>query len=364
MNNQLGQQLKLQLFGESHGPYIGVTICGLAAGLRIDKEFITNQLKNRRPQFSFNTSRIEEDNFQIISGIHQDLTTGAPLTILIVNENKQSDDYSRVAGIMRPGHADYPAYIKYGGFNDINGGGVFSGRLTAALTAAGAIAYKILTLKGFLIGTHIHQVGNIVDTYDEINLTSLIKENLYQPFVVYNPAIRKQMEELINDITAKEDSLGAILETNVLNLPVGIGEPFFSGLKGAIAQAIFALPGIKGLEFGCGFSLVNLLGSQFNDGLYYNSSRQVQTKTNYNGGINGGLSNGQSLSFKTAVRPPSSINKVQNTIDVKSLSNITHQITGRHDSFIANRVATVINNVLAFVLLDLCTIQFGRDWMK
>jgi len=361
MSNQIGSTLKLQIFGESHGPYIGGILDGLAPGFTVDEMFITQQLKTRQPQFTFNTTRIEDDKWQFVSGVHQGRTTGAPLAVLIENSAFDSSEYNQ-NDLPRPSHADYAAKIKYQGFNDQRGGGVFSGRTTVALVALGALCRKILAKKGVLIGSHIFQVDKLYDKYDERNLSELITTNLTEPLVVYDPEIKTQIIEFLNETKAAEDSCAAIVESHVLNLPIGIGEPYFAGLESSLATALFSIPSIKGLEFGSGFSLVDLPGSLANDEFYLDGE-QIKTTTNHSGGVNGGLSNGMPLSFKTIIKAPSSIGKTQKTVNLKTDKEENITIVGRHDSFIANRVMVVLDNMIAYVILDLCLSQFGKEWM-
>ncbi len=364
MSNQIGKYLKLQLFGESHAFGLGVVIEGLPAGLAVDQQQIIKQLRARQSSFDFNTPRKENDDFAFISGVYQDKTNGNPVALIIYNKQQHSGDYDYYKRIMRSGHADYVAQVKYEGYNDHRGGGIFSGRLTAAIVAGGAIALSILQKKNILIGSHIQQLQMLQDKYDPADLASLLKQEHQDNFVVYDQDIRQQMLERIQFYSQDDDSLGAIVETNILNLPVGLGEPFFWGLEAALAQAIFSIPGIKALEFGDGFALVHKTGSQVNDSFYYDQQSQVKTRTNHLGGINGGISNGMPLNFKTMVRPPASIAKLQHTIDLDSQKNITHIVKGRHDSFIANRTMVVIDNLSAFIILDLALSQFGKEWLK
>ena len=363
MSNQIGNTLQIQLFGASHAFGVGASLVGLPPGLLIDEEVIRKQLKRRQTSYTFNTPRHETDDFTIISGEFGGKTTGEPLTILVYNKQQHSDDYDLYSRIMRSGHADYVSHVKYHGYNDYRGGGIFSGRMTVALVALGAIARDILFKKNILIGSHLQQIQSLSDNYCPTDLEALIKDEQEDNFIVYDKDVKQLMLQRVQDYQQQEDSLGAIVETNILNLPVGLGEPFFWSLESAIAQAIFSIPGNKALEFGSGFSLVAKAGSEVNDSLYYTSDKKIKTRTNHLGGINGGISNGMPLSFKTMVRPPASIGKLQKTIDLEVQENISHFVKGRHDSFIANRTLVVIDNLIAFIILDLATANFGKEWI-
>ena len=360
MKNTFGQSVAVTLFGESHGEYIGAVLDGLAPGLAVDEAFIRHQLSLRRPQGRISTARVEADEFQIVSGVFEGKTTGTPLCILISNTNTRSSDYAR--NIPRPGHADYAAECKYHGYQDARGGGHFSGRLTAALVAVGAIAISALRQNGILIGTHISRISDICDRnfnsyeYDIETLADLT-------FPVLDPAKADVMRACIEDAASEGDSVGGILETAVIGLPAGIGEPWFDTVEGMLSHALFSIPAIKGVEFGTGFGMADLRGSQANDALRMEGGRVV-TETNHNGGINGGITNGMPVIFRCAVKPTPSIFQEQESVDMQTNQNVTLKLSGRHDPAIIHRARVVVDSVAALVLCDLLALRFGTDFPK
>lgn len=360
MKNTFGQSVAVTLFGESHGEYIGAVLDGLAPGLAVDEAFIRHQLSMRRPQGKISTSRVEADEFQIVSGVFEGKTTGTPLCILIPNTNTRSSDYTR--NIPRPGHADYAAECKYHGYQDARGGGHFSGRLTAVLVAAGAIAISALRQNGILIGTHISRISDICDRnfnsyeYDIETLADLT-------FPVLDPAKAEVMRACIEDAASEGDSVGGVLETAVIGLPAGIGEPWFDTVEGMLSHALFSIPAIKGVEFGTGFGMADLRGSQANDAFRMEGGRVV-TETNHNGGINGGITNGMPVIFRCAVKPTPSIFQEQESVDMQTNQNVTLKLSGRHDPAIIHRARVVVDSVVALVLCDLLALRFGTDFPK
>ena len=357
MKNTFGQSVAVTLFGESHGEYIGAVLDGLAPGLVVDEDFIRHQLSLRRPQGKISTARVEADEFQIISGVFEGKTTGTPLCILIPNTNTRPSDYN--SNIPRPGHADYAADCKYHGYQDPRGGGHFSGRITAALVAAGAIAISVLRQNGILIGTHISRISDICDrTFDSYE--SDIETLADLTFPVLDPAKADLMCACIEDAASEGDSVGGILETAVIGLPAGIGEPWFDSVEGLLSHALFSIPAVKGVEFGTGFGMANLYGSQANDALRMEGDRVV-TATNHNGGINGGITNGMPVIFRCAVKPTPSIFKEQHSIDLQNRENTTLTLMGRHDPAIIHRARVVVDSVAALVLCDLLAMRFGTD---
>lgn len=359
MQNSFGKKIKLNLDGSSHDAKITVTLSGLPAKVFFDETFINNQLTARRPAYPFNSARIEKDTLKIISGIENQYTTGDPIVIVIPNTNHRSKDYHQT--LIRPSHADYSSYVKYGVI--LPGGGIFSGRMSVALVVMGALCQSILVTKNIIIGSHIHRCAGYQDSYQNEELPTLISNNRHQSFVVYNPLVKTNILQKLNELNLSQDSLGAIIETNILNLPAGLGEPFFNSLESIISHGIFSIGGVKGLEFGLGFSFVDQYGSQVNDPFYYDEESLVKTTTNNNGGINGGISNGMPINFKTVFKPPSSIAITQNTIDLNTKTNTKINITGRHDHFYANRAMVAIDNLVAFILLDFALQQFGDVWL-
>ena len=383
MKNSIGSNLQVTLFGESHGPFIGCVLDGLTPGIKIDEDFIRHQLSLRRPSGKISTARVEEDKFQIVSGAFNGFTTGTPLCILIPNTAQHSKDYSKTASLARPGHADYTAECKYHGYQDYRGGGHFSGRITAALVAAGAIVIPALAQKDILIGTHIKSCAGIKDidfadsditantintatqTSDSIStttLTSQIKSLNEKTFALLDDKAAKLMQTEIEKIASEGDSIGGVLETAITGLPAGLGEPWFDSFESLLSHAVFSIPAIKGIQFGAGFDMVNGLGSEFNDS-FRTDGNKVYTSTNHNGGINGGITNGMPVIFRTAVKPTPSIYKEQQTIDFKKKENANLIIEGRHDPAIIHRARVVQDSLTALVLADLLLGRFGTDYL-
>ena len=360
MKNTFGQSVAVTLFGESHGEYIGAVLDGLAPGLAVDEAFIRHQLSLRRPQGKISTSRVEADEFQIVSGVFNGKTTGTPLCILIPNTNTRSGDYT--PNIPRPGHADYAAECKYHGYQDPRGGGHFSGRITAALVAAGAIAISALRQNGILIGTHISRISDICDRSFQ-SYESDVETLADLAFPVLDSAKADLMRACIEDAASEGDSVGGILETAVIGLPAGIGEPWFDTVEGMLSHALFSIPAIKGVEFGTGFGMADLRGSQANDAFRMQNGRVITT-TNHNGGINGGITNGMPVVFRCAVKPTPSIFQEQQSVDLAKGQNITLNLAGRHDPAIIHRARVVVDSVAALVLCDLLALRFGTDFPK
>ena len=360
MKNTFGQHLAVTLFGESHGPAIGAVLDGLCPGMPIDEENIRRMLRLRQPGGTISTARKESDPFQIISGMINGRATGTPLTILIPNEDVHSDDYIPLQSLMRPGHADYPAQCKYHGYQDSRGGGHFSGRLTAALVAAGAICHSALSTKGIAIGTHISRCAGINDRpFDD--LSADIATLSACTFPVLNPSAGEQMRNAILDAKAEGDSVGGILETAVVGIPAGVGEPWFDTFEGMLAHILFSVPGVKGVEFGDGFRLADMTGSQANDPLRY-AGDCVVADSNHNGGIGGGITSGMPVIFRCAIKPTPSIAKAQQTIDILKRENTTLEIKGRHDPAIVHRARIVMDAVTAIALYDMLAGRFGTDY--
>ncbi len=360
MKNTIGDNVTLTLFGESHGSYIGAVLDGVAPGIKIDKEFIDAQLAKRRPQGNIETARVELDEYEIVSGVFNDYTTGAPLTIIIPNKNVKSKDYESVKSVARPSHADYTAYVKYHGYSDYRGGGHFSGRNTAPIVAMGAILLKALEKKNIYIGTHIKQCGNVIDDDFSIDCHE-VKDISSKRF----PTILNIEENITSEIEKAKmstDSIGGILQTAIVGLPAGLGDPWFTSVEGKISNALFSIGGIKGVEFGLGFDFANYNGSTCNDEFYIFKNK-ILTKTNNNGGINGGITNGMPVVFNTAIKPTPSIAKVQNTVDFKNLENVQLSIEGRHDPAIIRRIAVVIDSMMAIIVCDLLASRYGNDYL-
>lgn len=362
MASSAGKNIKITLFGESHGSMIGVTIEGLKPGIEIDLNFINKELEKRKSISSLSTPRKEQDKIQIVSGYFNGYTTGTPLTIVVNNENTKSSDYK--PNLLRPSHADYTAFLKYNGYQDYRGGGHFSGRMTVGIVIAGAICKQILENKGILIGSHIKQIHSVMDVDFSVNKTELsnqIEKMNKSNFAVITNSVKEDMIKCIEIAKEDNDSVGGIIETAVLNIEGGIGEPFFDSIESVLSSLIFSIPGVKGIEFGKGFEFASLLGSEANDEFIYQEG--IKTTSNNNGGINGGISNGMPIVLKTVIKPTPSIAKTQNTVDLLKNQNTTLKIKGRHDPCIVHRARVVVDSMVAIGILDLYVQRFGYEWM-
>lgn len=352
---QTGDKFKVTIFGQSHSAEIGATVEGLPAGFRPDMEKVYAFMERRAPgRDRFSTQRKEADMPEIVSGLAGGVACGAPLTAVIKNKDQKSTDYENLKLVPRPGHADYTAYIKYEGNNDIRGGGQFSGRMTAPLCFAGALALQILEEKGIHIGAHIEAVHNVKD--ERFSPTNITKEDLdsikEKEFPVINDFVKVKMEAEIDRARENQDSVGGVIECAVVGLPVGIGGPLFGGIEGELSRNIFAVPAIKGIEFGAGFMASGMYGSENNDEFYFDGDT-VKTKTNNAGGILGGISNGMPLVFRVAVKPTPSISKEQNSVNLKTKEAEKLVIKGRHDPCIVKRAVPVIEAVAAITILNM-----------
>lgn len=360
MKNTFGNNISVTLFGESHAAAIGAVLDGLAAGISINEDYIKNKLDLRRPSGKISTKRQEQDEFKILSGVFNGKSTGTPICIVIENKDTKSKDYNK--DIIRPSHADYTAQLKYNGFQDYRGGGHFSGRITAALVAVGAILQNALEEKGILIGTHIKECANIKDI-EFNNLADDIKLLNSIDFALLNDSVKEQMISEIEKAAASGDSVGGILETAVLGMPGGVGEPWFDSVESMLSHALFGIPAIKGVEFGEGFNFAKLRGSEANDSFYVENG-VIKTKTNNNGGINGGITNGMPIIFRSVIKPTPSISIEQNTVNLKDLTNVKTNISGRHDPAIIHRARVVVDSVTAICLADLLATKFGTDFLR
>ena len=360
MKNTFGDNITLTIFGESHGSFIGAVIDGLAPGLRVDEEKIAYKLLLRRPSGGISTSRVEADKFSIVSGVYEGKTTGTPLTIIIPNENVKSADYKETENLARPSHADFAAYMKYHGFEDRRGGGHFSGRITAAIVAAGAILIDALEKKGIYIGTHMKKCAGVSDREFD-NLEEDIKKLINMRFPVLSEEAGDAMQDRIIKAREEKDSVGGILETAIIGVPAGLGEPYFDSIESKIAHVMFSIGGVKGIEFGKGFAISDMSGSEANDAFMMNDGK-VKTKTNNNGGINGGITNGENIIFRCAVKPTPSIYKEQNTVDIKKMENAKLVIEGRHDPAIIHRARIVVDSVTALAVVDMLSQRFSTDY--
>ena len=360
MGSIWGNKLKISIFGESHGEGVGVVIDGFPAGFKVDFEYINNFLKRRAPGNDLSTSRIESDTPEILSGIKDNFTTGSPICVFIKNNNTQSSDYQDKLINPRPSHADYNAYVKYHGYSDQRGGGHFSGRLTAPLCLAGGIALQILERRNIHIGAHILAIADIED--EPYNSFELTKEHLLlagqKKFPVNDERAGERMQKAIDTALSDDDSLGGIIEGAVLGLPAGLGSPLFGGIENRLAQILFAIPALTGLEFGSGFASAKLRGSQNNDPFIIRQG-QIRTASNNHGGVLGGISSGMPLLFKVAIKPTPSIAQEQHSVDMVTMEETALIVKGRHDPCIAPRAVPCIEAATALALLDMMLEQ-GR----
>lgn len=355
MSGVWGNNIKVSIFGESHGNAIGINIDGLPSGFEIDMDKILLEMERRAPgKNQLSTARKEADLPEILSGFFEGRTTGTPLCAIIRNSDTRSKDYAKTKDFMRPGHADFTGYERYSGFNDYRGGGHFSGRITAPLVFAGAICKQILEEKGIFIGAHISSIKDIED--ENFNSTNISKEDLLElrnkELPLINTSLEEKMKHTIMQAKYDGDSVGGTIECAVVGIKPGVGNPFFDSVESTLAHLMFSVPAVKGIEFGKGFDMTKLFGSEANDEYYYDGDL-VKTKTNNNGGILGGISNGMPIVFKVAIKPTASILKEQNTIDIKNKKDVKFRIEGRHDPCIVQRAVPVIEAVTAIGMLDL-----------
>ncbi len=362
MKNTFGESVAVTLFGESHGSAIGAILDGLAPGIAVDEEFIAKQMDLRRSVSALSTARKEADKVRIVSGVYNGLTTGTPIALMIENGDTHSKDYEALKTVARPGHADYTAYCKYHGFSDTRGGGHFSGRITAGLVAAGAIAISALAGLGIHIGTHIAKCGGVSDRNFE-DLKKDISALSDMPFAVLDEERAESMKAEIEKAKSEGDSVGGVLETAVIGLPAGVGEPWFDTLESVLAHGIFAIPAVKGLEFGAGFAMADMRGSEANDPFRLDGE-YIETTSNNNGGILGGISSGMPIIFRTAIKPTPSIYKAQNTVDFVNMENRELVIHGRHDPAIVHRARVVVDSMTALILCDMLALRFGTDFLR
>jgi len=357
MANILGEKLKIISFGESHGQCIGLVIDGFPTGFKIDPEALQKEMRRRQPgQSSLVTSRKEEDKVEIFSGVFNGLTTGSPICLLIFNKDVDSSKYELIKNLPRPGHADLTAYFKYKGFNDYRGGGRFSGRITAGFVAAGALAKQLLKEKLKIeIYAYTVQIGKI--KAKEVSLTE-IKKNPEKNLVrCADLEAAQKMEKLILKVKKQNDSLGGIIECQILNPPIGLGEPVFNSLESELAKAIFSIPACKGIEFGLGFKVAEMKGSLNNDEFILKNGK-IAARTNNAGGILGGISNGLPIVFKAVFKPTASIGQPQKTINLKTKKPEILRIEGRHDPCLVPRAVPVTEAMAALVIADL-SLQTG-----
>ena len=336
MKNTIGNSLTVTLFGESHGKAIGAVLDGMPSGIKVNEEYIASQLTRRRPKDALSTPRQEKDEFSILSGVFEGRTTGTPICITIPNADTHSSDYGEMQYKMRPSHADYTANCRYNGFQDYRGGGHFSGRITAALVAAGALIIPALNKKGIYVSTNILSVAG--------------------------ETVEEKRNEKILAAKSEGDSVGGVLETSITGVPAGVGEPWFDTVEGMISHAIFSVPAVKGIEFGLGFNFADKKGSEANDQMYADGD-SVKCYTNNNGGVMGGITNGMPIVFRTVIKPTPTISKEQKTVDISTMQNTTIAARGRHDPCIVHRAEVVVESVTALVIADMLSAKYGTDWL-
>ena len=352
MSSTYGENLKLSIFGQSHGPAIGMTLDGIPAGLPVDLEKLQEFLNRRAPgQNDWSTPRKEEDHPEFLGGILDGFTCGAPIAAVIYNKNTRSGDYENLKDCPRPGHADYTAQIKYGGFQDAAGGGHFSGRLTAPLCIAGGLCKQWLEEMGIKIGARIESIGDVVDNYDPDTLDSGL-DSIGKDFPVFTSSVGESMRKKIEETKAAGDSVGGIIQCFIEGLPAGLGEPMFGGVESRIAQIVYGIPAVKSLEFGSGSFSTYLPGSHNNDNFFF-AGDKVKTTTNHAGGILGGITNGMPVYFSVGIKPTPSIAKPQQTVNLKTGENTTIEIKGRHDPCIVPRAVPVVEAAAAIAIYDL-----------
>lgn len=354
MSANWGHNIELSLFGESHGQAIGIVIGNLPAGVRLDMDAIRWYMKRRAPgQNKMSTPRQEKDEVQIVSGLLDGVTTGAPLCAMIQNSDQHSRDYSELKVKMRPGHSDYPAYVKYHGYNDVRGGGHFSGRLTAPLVFAGSVARQILQEKGIVIGAHIKRIHNIEEPSFPVDVDDdLLKQLSSQLYPVLDQHIFSQMQNEIEEARMHQDSVGGMIECAIINVPAGIGNPFFDSIESHLSSLLFSIPAVKSISFGSGEDITKMYGHEANDSYYYQNG-QVKTKTNHNGGITGGISNGMPIIVNVGIKPTPSISQLQQTVNVETQTDTQIQVKGRHDPCIVPRAVVVVESMVALAILDM-----------
>ena len=349
--NTIGFALRLTIFGSSHGPGVGSVLDGCPAGIPITAEMVQREVDLRKPAPGIGTARAEEDVVQVQSGLLEGKTTGAPIQFFIANKDTDSSKYQTFRVTPRPGHADYPALVKYGQDHDIRGGGQFSGRMTAPLVAAGAVARSMLETKGIRIAAYSQAIGKVAD--DKEYAFPEIAENRFKHSTrAVSPRVAALMEKEILAASKEGDSVGGIVRCLMDGLPVGVGEPFFDTLDGELAKMMFAIPAVKGVEFGAGFSSAKMRGSEHNDPFRITNG-EVRTETNHAGGILGGLSSGMPVDLKVAFKPTASISREQRTVDLSKKENAIVRVQGRHDPCIVPRAVVVVEAAAALVIADL-----------
>ncbi len=356
MNSNFGEKIVLSIFGESHGAAIGGVLTGLPAGVKIDFDEMEIQRLRRAPgRDKTATPRSEKDEFEILSGVLDGKTTGAPLALIIRNGDTIPKNYDSLRDCPRPSHSDYAAAVKFGGMNDVRGGGHFSGRLTAPITALGTICRTALLEKGITVGGHILKIGTATDSeFDKVNVSAKQLSVLNKSaFPVIDSKAEEKMRAVIEAARQNCDSVGGVVEIAVTGLPAGLGNPMFEGIENVIASALYGIPAVKAVSFGVGFDFADMLGSEANDALYYDENGNIKTKTNNCGGILGGITNGMPLIIRVALKPTPSISRPQETVNLKTGENVTLTIEGRHDPCIVPRALPALEAMLCIALADI-----------
>ena len=349
MGNTLGKLFTITSFGESHGACMGVVVDGCPAGLPLAEADIQPEVERRRPGAAGTTERWEPDKVEITSGVYDGHTTGAPICMLTWNKDIDSGVYKKNRFALRPGHADYTAFMKYGGFNDFRGGGRFSGRITLAYVMAGAIARKLIGRLGIDVFAHTVAIGGIKAR--TLELASIKGKAERDPLWCADPEAADKMARLIEKAREEKDSLGGVIEGIALNVPVGLGEPVFDNLDGELSKALFAIPAVKGVEFGAGFAVADMKGSENND-LYDIRDGKIVTRTNNAGGVLGGISTGMPVLVRVAVKPTASIARSQETVDIQKMAETNLTVTGRHDTCIVPRAVPGVEAMMAVTICD------------
>ncbi|MFO7637493.1 MAG: chorismate synthase [Clostridia bacterium] len=354
MSSCFGNKIRVSLFGESHGKGIGIVIDGIGPGILFPAESVRGMMDRRKPGGPLVTKRTEGDAYEIISGVKDGYTTGSPMCVIIQNTDTRSNDYNETLSVPRPGHADYTGHVKYRGYNDLRGGGHFSGRLTAPLVFAGALFKSLLAEKGIVIVSHLLQVGDVEDEpLDELAYEPGTEQKILGnilPFLSSEQA--GKAADLIQRVQQDRDSVGGVIETGIYGLPAGIGEPFFGSVESILAGLMFSIPGVKGVDFGKGFDLARMRGSGANDA-FHMAGDEVRTSTNHMGGVLGGITNAMPVLFKVAAKPTSSIGKTQESVDLESRENTRLDVKGRHDPCIAVRMVPVVEAMAALGIYEL-----------
>ena len=364
MSGIFGLNIKMSIYGESHGKAIGVVLDGLPPGLALDEEAISREMARRAPgQSALTTARKEKDAVEIQSGFFNGYTTGTPLCARIANSDQHSKDYSILKDKMRPGHGDYAGYVRYQGYNDYRGGGHFSARLTAPLVFAGAVAKQALAQYGITVGAHILRIRDITEPgFNPLGESEATLKGIdAKSFPVINDNIGEQMQNCILTAKGVLNSVGGVIEAMAINLPAGLGAPYFDSVESRLSQILFSVPAVKGIEFGEGFGFAQLTGAEANDQMHYEEGK-VRCYTNHNGGITGGLTNGMPLVFRVAMKPTPSISREQKTVSLAEQSDTTLTVVGRHDPCIVQRAVPVIEAVTAWTLWDL--LIEAKKWEK